>query len=49
MALILTECLPYNCTLSEGILRQPGLDHLVLCVCEAVARVTQFLNVSGKD
>ena len=32
----------------EGILRQPVLDHLVLCVCEAVARVNQFSKVGFK-
>ena len=31
-----------------GILRQPVLDHLVLCVCEAVARVNQFLKLGLK-
>ena len=48
MALILIECLPYNFVLREGILRQPELDHLVLCNCEAVAKVNQFLEVFGK-
>ena len=46
MSLILTECLPYNFVLREGILTQPELDHLVLCVYEvvheAVARVNQL-------
>ena len=42
MAPVLTECLAY-------ILGQPKLDHLVLCVCEAVAGVKQFLKVLGKD
>ena len=32
----------------EGILRQPVLDHLVLCVYEAVARVNQFSKVGFK-
>ena len=49
MALILTECLPYIFVLCKGILRQPELDYLVLCVCEAVARVNQFLKLFGKD
>ena len=49
MALILTECLPYIFVLCKGILRQPELDYLVLCVCEAVARVNQFLKRFGKD
>ena len=49
MALILTGCLPYIFVLWEGILRQPDLDHLILCVCEAFARVNQFLKVFGKD
>ena len=44
MALTLTECLPYNFVLQEDVLRQPELDHLVLCVSEAVATV-QFLKV----
>ena len=48
MTLILTECLPYNFVLSEGMLRQPELDHLLFCVCEAVARVNQFLKRLGK-
>ena len=33
----------YNFILWEGILRQPELDHLVLCECEAVVRVKQFV------
>ena len=49
MALTLTECLPYNFVLREGILRQPELDHLLLCTCEAVAKMSQFWKVSGKD
>ena len=39
MTLILTEHLSYIFVLGEGILRQPELDHLILCVCEPVARV----------
>ena len=31
------------------ILRQAELKHLVLYVCEAAARVNQFLEVLGKD
>ena len=49
MAPVLTECLAYSLISWEGILGQPKLDHLVLCVCEAVARVKQFLKVLGKD
>ena len=49
MAPVLTECLAYNLVSWEGILRQPKLDHLVLCVCKAVAGVKQFLKVLGKD
>ena len=37
MSFILTECLPYSFLLWDGILRQPDLDHLVLCACETVA------------
>ena len=48
MALILTEYLPQHFVLLEGILRQPKLNHLVLCVCEAVARINQFLKLLGK-
>ena len=33
----------------EGILQQLELDHVVLCVCEAVARVKKFLKVLCKD
>ena len=44
----MAECLPYNFVLWGGILRKPGLDHLVLCVSEAVARVNRFLKVLGK-
>ena len=46
--IILTECLPYIFVLSESVLRQSELDYLVLCVCEAVARVNQFLKLFGK-
>ena len=49
MALILTESLQYIFVLREGILRQPELDHLVLCAYKAVARVNQFLKLFGKD
>ena len=48
MAPVLTECLAYNLVSWEAILGQPKLDHLV-CVCEAVAGVKQFLKVLGKD
>ena len=48
MALILTKYLPYNFVLSEGITKQPGLDHLVLLVCKTVARMNQFFKVLGK-
>ena len=30
-------------------LRQPVLDHMGICVCDAVARVNQFLKILGKD
>ena len=39
------DCLPYNFILWQGILRQPELGYLVLCACEAAARVNQFLLV----
>ena len=31
------------------IFRQPKLDHLVLCVCESVEGVNQFLKGVGKE
>ena len=49
MALILTGCLPYNFVLRKGTLRQPELDHLLLCICEAVAKMSQFWKGFGKD
>ena len=45
---MLTDCLPYISTLCGGIFRQPKRDHLVLCVCESVERVNQFLKGVGK-
>ena len=46
----MTELLPYNLVLWGGVLMKPESSHLLLlCVCEAVARVDQFLKVLGKD
>ena len=46
----MTELLPYNLVLWGGILMKFESSHLLLlCVCEAVARVDQFLKVLGKD
>ena len=42
IVLTLTECLPYILFLWGGILRQPKLEYLVLCVCESEERVNQF-------
>ena len=38
MALTLNEWLLFNYVLWEDISKQPELDHLVLCLCEAVTR-----------
>ena len=46
---MLTECHSYNFLLWDSTLSQPELEHLVLFVSEAVARVNQFLKVSGKN
>ena len=45
---MLTDCLPYFLVSWGGLSRQSKLDHLVLCACESVERVKQFLKCVGK-
>ena len=45
---MLTDFLPYILVLWRGIFRKSKLDHLVLCVCESVDTVNQFLKGVGR-